>query len=44
MSRERRRAAKKKRDWLDGVPHLNSIEQMFKSKAGKDGFTRSSAR
>jgi len=25
----------KKRDWLDGVPHLNTIEQMFKSKAGK---------
>jgi|SRR5579883_133422 len=26
---------RKKRDWLDGVPHLNSIEQHFKSKAGK---------
>ncbi len=26
---------KKKRPWLDGVPHLNTIEQMFKSKAGK---------
>lgn len=25
----------KKRDWLDGVPHLSSIEQHFKSKAGK---------
>jgi isoleucyl-tRNA synthetase len=29
----------KKRDWLDGVPHLSSIEQIFKSKAGKEGFT-----
>ncbi len=28
-------ASKKKRDWIDGVPHLNTIEQMFKSKAGK---------
>ncbi|VTT96431.1 isoleucyl-trna synthetase : Isoleucyl-tRNA synthetase OS=uncultured Acidobacteria bacterium A2 PE=4 SV=1: tRNA-synt_1: tRNA-synt_1: Anticodon_1 [Gemmataceae bacterium] len=28
-------ASKKKRDWLDGVPQLVSIEQMFKSKAGK---------
>ncbi|MBA4190240.1 MAG: isoleucine--tRNA ligase [Planctomycetaceae bacterium] len=27
--------SKKKRDWIDGVPHLNTIEQMFKSKAGK---------
>ncbi len=27
--------AKSKRDWIDGVPHLNTIEQMFKSKAGK---------
>ena len=27
--------AKKKRDWLDGVPNLSSIEQHFKSKAGK---------
>src|SRR5436190_4250885 len=26
---------KGKRDWLEGVPHLNSIEQHFKSKAGK---------
>lgn len=25
----------KRRDWLDGIPHLNSIEQHFKSKAGK---------
>ena len=25
------------RDWLPGVPPLSSIEQMFKSKAGKDG-------
>jgi isoleucyl-tRNA synthetase len=25
----------KRRDWLDGVPHLSSIEQHFKSKAGK---------
>jgi isoleucyl-tRNA synthetase len=33
-------AAKKgKKAWLDGVPHLKSIEQMFKEKAGKDGFT-----
>ncbi len=24
------------RDWLDGVPALSSIEQMFKSKASKD--------
>jgi isoleucyl-tRNA synthetase len=32
-------AAKKgKRPWLEGVPHLNSIEQHFKSKAGKDGY------
>lgn len=30
--------AKKKREWLEGVPHLNSIEQMFKSKAGKEGY------
>ncbi|MBX9582238.1 MAG: class I tRNA ligase family protein [Gemmataceae bacterium] len=28
-------AKKKTRDWLDGVPHLPSIEQHFKSKAGK---------
>jgi isoleucyl-tRNA synthetase len=28
----------KRRDWLDGVPHLSSIEQHFKSKAGKDGY------
>lgn len=33
-------AAKKgKKAWLEGVPHLKSIEQMFKEKAGKDGFT-----
>ena len=25
----------KKRDWLDGVPNLSTIEQHFKSKAGK---------
>ena len=31
--------AGKRRDWLEGVPHLSSIEQIFKSKAGKDGFT-----
>ncbi len=31
-------AKKSKRDWLDGVPHLKSIEQLFKEKAGKDGF------
>jgi isoleucyl-tRNA synthetase len=29
---------RKKRDWLDGVPHLKSIEQLFKEKAGKEGF------
>lgn len=28
-------AKKGKREWLEGVPHLNSIEQHFKSKAGK---------
>jgi isoleucyl-tRNA synthetase len=28
----------KRRDWLDGVPHLSSIEQHFKSKAGKEGY------
>ena len=31
-------AKKLKRDWLEGVPHLKSIEQLFKEKAGKDGF------
>ncbi|OWK38651.1 isoleucine--tRNA ligase [Fimbriiglobus ruber] len=31
-------AKKGKRDWIDGVPHLSSIEQHFKSKAGKDGY------
>ncbi len=30
---------KSKKEWLDGVPHLSSIEQHFKSKAGKEGFT-----
>ncbi|MBY0460415.1 MAG: class I tRNA ligase family protein, partial [Gemmataceae bacterium] len=29
---------KSKKPWLDGVPHLKSIEQLFKEKAGKDGF------
>ncbi|MDB5309960.1 MAG: ileS [Gemmataceae bacterium] len=29
---------KKTRDWLEGVPHLSSIEQHFKSKAGKEGY------
>src|SRR5262245_54081454 len=29
---------KAKRDWLEGVPHLSTIEQMFKSKAGKEGY------
>lgn len=29
---------KARKDWLDGVPHLKSIEQLFKEKAGKDGF------
>ena len=28
----------KRRDWLDGVPHLSSIEQHFKSKGGKEGY------
>src|SRR5262245_26984797 len=28
---------KSRRDWLDGVPHLNSIEQIFKSKS-KEGY------
>ncbi|MGL4423492.1 MAG: class I tRNA ligase family protein, partial [Gemmataceae bacterium] len=32
-------AKKSKRDWLPDVPHLKSIEQLFKEKAGKDGFT-----
>jgi isoleucyl-tRNA synthetase len=32
-------ARKGKKDWLDGVPYLKSIEQLFKEKAGKDGFT-----
>ena len=32
-------AKKSKRDWLKDVPHLKSIEQHFKEKAGKDGFT-----
>jgi isoleucyl-tRNA synthetase len=32
-------AKKVKRDWLAGVPHLKTIEQHFKEKAGKDGFT-----
>lgn len=31
-------ASRKKREWLDGVPHINSIEQHFKQKAGKDGY------
>ena len=39
VSRESQTSAKKRRDWLDGVPHLSSIEQHFKSKAGKEGFT-----
>ena len=30
---------KSKKEWLEGVPHLSSIEQHFKSKAGKEGFT-----
>src|SRR5262245_23554499 len=28
----------KRRDWLDGVPHLSNIEQHFKAKAGKEGY------
>jgi isoleucyl-tRNA synthetase len=31
-------AKRGKRDWLEGVPHLKSIEQLFKEKAGKEGF------
>jgi isoleucyl-tRNA synthetase len=31
-------SARKKREWLEGVPHLKTIEQLFKEKAGKDGF------
>src|SRR5437588_484016 len=34
-----RSARATRRDWLPNVPHLSSIEQHFKSKAGKDGFT-----
>lgn len=30
---------KSKREWIDGVPHLKSIEQIFKEKAGKEGFS-----
>jgi isoleucyl-tRNA synthetase len=30
--------SKKTRDWLKDVPHLNTIEQMFKSKAGKQPY------
>ena len=30
-------AKKAKRDWLEGVPHLSSIEQLFKSRA-KEGY------
>jgi isoleucyl-tRNA synthetase len=37
VNREAKTSAKR-RQWLDGVPHLKSIEQMFKEKAGKDGF------
>src|SRR4051812_27963148 len=29
---------KGKRAWLEGVPHLKNIEQLFKEKAGKDGY------
>jgi isoleucyl-tRNA synthetase len=29
---------KSKREWLKDVPNLKTIEQMFKEKAGKDGF------
>ena len=39
VSREAQPSAKKaKRDWLEGVPHLKTIQQLFKEKAGKDGF------
>ncbi len=29
---------KSKREWLDGVPHLKSLEQLFKEKAGKEVY------
>jgi len=32
-------AKKGKRPWIEGVPHLKSIEQIFKEKAGKEGYT-----
>jgi isoleucyl-tRNA synthetase len=28
----------KRKEWLDGVPKLKSLEQIFKEKAGKDGL------
>jgi isoleucyl-tRNA synthetase len=31
-------AKKSAREWLKDVPHLKSLEQIFKEKAGKDGF------
>ncbi|MFO0848550.1 MAG: class I tRNA ligase family protein [Gemmataceae bacterium] len=31
-------AKRGKRDWLPDVPHLKSIEQLFKEKAGKESF------
>ncbi|MCS6866207.1 MAG: class I tRNA ligase family protein [Gemmataceae bacterium] len=35
LAEEATAGKKGQRDWLEGVPHLNSIEQHFKSKAGK---------
>ncbi len=29
---------KSKREWIDGIPHSHTIEQMFKEKAGKEPF------
>ena len=31
-------AKKGKREWLEGVPHLRTIEQMFKEKGGKEAY------
>ena len=35
---ERQRPEEEKRDWLDGVPHLNSIEQHFKRRPARTGY------
>lgn len=29
---------KSQREWIDGIPHLRTIEQMFKEKAGKETY------